>query len=113
MNVPGRFAFRQPGFGQRDAAWGDKVAGSGEMRRNTYAMVDGCVALRNHLDLKRMLMSNEELRDEYGQVKRAIAEREFANIGEYVMAKNEILWKILERAGWSEEDLYEVKKANT
>jgi hypothetical protein len=29
------------------------------MRRNTYVVVDGCIALRNHLDLKRMLLEDE------------------------------------------------------
>ncbi|KAK9322019.1 hypothetical protein V1517DRAFT_324715 [Lipomyces orientalis] len=29
------------------------------------------------------------------------------------MSKNEIVWKILRRAGWSEVHLDEVKKANT
>lgn len=113
MNVPGRFAFRQPGFGQRDAAWGEKGKASGEMRRNTYAMIDGCSALRNHLDLKKTLLANEDLREEYNAVKNELAERDFNNIGEYVMAKNQILWKILARAGWSDEDLEPVKKANT
>lgn len=111
MNVPGRFAFRQPGFGQGDAATGERV--NGEMRRNTYLMIEGCVALRNHLDLKRMLLVDEELREEYGMVKRQLAEREWKDIGGYAMAKNEILWGILVKAGWSKEDLEEVKKANT
>ncbi|KAK9357956.1 grpb/dephospho-CoA kinase [Lipomyces starkeyi] len=113
MNVPGRFAFRQPGFGQSDAAWGQQGMSLVEMRRNTYVVIQGCVALRNHLDIKRVLLSDEGLRDEYGQVKKALAEKEWANIGKYSMSKSEILWKILRNAGWSEEDLDEVKKANT
>jgi GrpB-like predicted nucleotidyltransferase (UPF0157 family) len=115
MNVPGRFAFRQPGFGQKDAAWGNShmVGEKEEMRRNTYVMVEGCVALRNHLDIKRTLMNNEVLREEYGRVKMQLTERDFAHIGEYAFSKNEILWRILETAGWRGEDLEEVKKANT
>ncbi|KAK9323507.1 grpb/dephospho-CoA kinase [Lipomyces orientalis] len=113
MNIPGRFAFRQPGFGQNDAAHGEKGQAPEEMRRNTYVVIEGCVALKNHLDIKRVLLSDEGLRDEYGQVKKGLAEKEWANIGEYVTAKSEILLKILGRAGWSEEDLDEVKKANT
>ncbi|KAK9493098.1 grpb/dephospho-CoA kinase [Lipomyces doorenjongii] len=110
MNVPGRFAFREPGFGQRDAATGVSL---GAMRRNTYVVIEGCVALKNHLDIKRMLLSDEGLRDEYGRVKLALAQKEWANIGEYVMGKNEILLKILQRAGWKGEDLDEVKNANS
>lgn len=110
MNVPGRFAFRQPGYGQKEAAWGHS---DGEMRRNTYAMIEGCVALKNHMDIKRVLTNDEDLREEYGRVKKQLEEREFTNIGEYVMAKNEILWKILVAAGWNAEDLEELRKANS
>jgi GrpB-like predicted nucleotidyltransferase (UPF0157 family) len=110
VNVPGRFAFRQPGYGQRDAAWGDHKGS--EMRRNTYAIIDGCIVLRNHLDIKRMLMGDEELRKEYARVKMQLTEQDFANIGEYAMGRNEILFGIL-KAGWSERDLEEVRKANS
>ncbi|KAK9311485.1 hypothetical protein V1522DRAFT_416550 [Lipomyces starkeyi] len=51
--------------------------------------------------------------EEYGRVKKQLEEREFANIGEYAMAKNELLWKILAAAGWSGEDLQEVRKTNS
>ncbi|KAL3417773.1 hypothetical protein PVAG01_10783 [Phlyctema vagabunda] len=111
MDIPGRYAFRQPGYGQLDAAWGS--SGVGVRRQNTYAMIEGCSALRNHLDLKRVLCNDEELREEYKRVKQELAERDFNNIGEYVRGKNAILRKILTRAGWSEEDLDEVKRANS
>jgi GrpB-like predicted nucleotidyltransferase (UPF0157 family) len=82
------------------------------MRRNTYAIIDGCIVLRNHLDIKRMLMGDEELRKEYARVKMQLTEQDFANIGEYAMGRNEILFGIL-KAGWSERDLEEVRKANS
>jgi len=110
-DIPGRFIFRQPGYGQKDAAFGHLGAG-GEMRRNTYAIIEGCPALRNHLDIKRVLVENEALREEYGNVKKGLMGREFNNIGEYAHSKNKILWKLLAAAGWSEEDLAPVKKAN-
>ncbi|RDW82265.1 hypothetical protein BP6252_03377 [Coleophoma cylindrospora] len=113
MNVPGRFQFRQPGFGQYDAAWGDHGMASDEMRMNTYAMIDGCLALRNHLDVRKTLLHDESLREEYGAVKKELSARDFQNMGEYAAAKNDILWKILTKAGWSEEDLDVVRKANT
>ncbi|KAK9368612.1 grpb/dephospho-CoA kinase [Lipomyces kononenkoae] len=112
MGIPGRFAFRQPGFGKSDAATGEQGK-SCEMRRNTYVLIDGCTSLKNHLDVKRVLLSDDNLREEYGQVKMALAEKEWPNVGEYSKAKSDILAKILERADWSGEDLDEVKKANT
>lgn len=110
MNVPGRFAFRQPGYGKADAAFGHVT---GERRRNTYAMIEGSPALRNHLDIKRILLEDEVLREEYSRVKTDLAERDYQNIGEYAMAKNYILWKILRKAGWTEEDLEPIIKANS
>lgn len=111
MNVPGRFAFRQPGYGKLDAAHGK--GRNGELRYNTYLMIQGCVALRNHLDAKRVLLENQELRDEYARVKTKLKETEFENIGQYASGKTDILCKILRTAGWSEEDLNPVIKANS
>lgn len=110
MNVPGRFAFRQPGFGRGDAAFGSHEGG--ETRRNTYAMIEGCVALRNHLDIKQVLMEDKELREEYGRVKMKLSQRDFTTVGDYVFGKLDILTKILRKAGWEEEDLEEVRRVN-
>lgn len=111
MNVPGRFAFRQPGYGRFEAAHGP--GRDGELRYNTYVMLEGCVALRNHLDIRRVLMEDKALKEEYGRVKGRLQEAEFENIGQYVSGKNEILCKILRAAGWTEEELEPVIKANS
>lgn len=111
MNVSGRFAFRQPGYGRFEAAHGP--GRNGELRYNTYLMIRGCAALRNHLDARRVLMENEELRDEYCRVKSDLQSTEFENIGQYVSGKTEILCKILRAAGWSEQDLEPVIRVNS
>ncbi|CAI7654555.1 unnamed protein product [Penicillium manginii] len=111
MNVPGRFAFREPGYGRYDAAHG--LGRDGELRHNTYLIIQGCPALRNHLDIKRILLQDENLREEYSATKGLLAEGEFENIGQYASAKTEILCKILRKAGWSEEDLEPVIQANS
>jgi GrpB-like predicted nucleotidyltransferase (UPF0157 family) len=110
LNVPGRYQFRQPGYGKWEAAHG---SGNGEVRHNTYAMIEGCPALRNHLDVKRVLLEDQGLREEYGRVKAELAQKEYDRIGAYVMGKNEILWKILRRAGWTEEELEPVITTNS
>jgi hypothetical protein len=46
----------------------------------------------------------------YGRVKKQLEDRKFANIGEYGNGKNDILWKILVAAGWSNEDFEEIRK---
>ncbi|KAL6249939.1 hypothetical protein RBB50_002240 [Rhinocladiella similis] len=111
MNVPGRFAFRQPGYGRFDAAHGPGK--NGELRYNIYIMIEGCTALKNHLDVKRVLLENHELREEYSRVKTELQQREYENIGQYVSGKTEILCKILRTAGWSDIDLRPVIEVNT
>lgn len=111
MGVPGRVAFRQPGHEHSQAATG-LIDNSSAMRRNTYVILEGSAALKNHRDLKRVLMQDVALRKEYGDVKQHLAAREVQDVDEYCRGKNEILLKILKGAGWNEEELEEVRKAN-
>ena len=109
--MPDRYAFRQPGFKFTD--WADGAKREGVMRRNTYVCVEGCLSLRNHLDLKRVLLEDRELREEYGNVKMGLAVREVRDVDEYCRGKNEVMFRILEKAGWTGEKLEEIKKANS
>lgn len=101
MGVPGRVAFRQP----------VETRGK-EMRRNTYVVLDECLSLRNHLDLKKVLLTDEVLREEYGAVKRRVVEGGVKDVDEYCRRKDAVIWKILKKARWSEEELDEIRKAN-
>jgi len=105
--IPGRHAFWQPGsvrgFPQN----------AGERRRNTYVCFEGCLSLRNHRDLKRILMEDAALRREYGERKKELVyEEEVEDVEEYCAGKNKVVRKILRSAGWSEEDLDVVQKLN-
>ena len=106
MGVPGRFQFRQPGYGPKDAAFGSHSGA--ELRRNTYVMIEGSLALKNHVDIKRVLMEDKDLKEEYGNIKLELAEKEYEFISEYGRGKRGILRKILVSAGWGEEELSEV-----
>lgn len=101
MDVPNRVAFRQP-----------VESRSTEMRRNTYVVLEGCLSLRNHLDLKKALLEDEALRKEYGDVKRKLVEGGLKDVDEYCRGKNQIMLQILKKAGWREDELEEVRKAN-
>jgi GrpB-like predicted nucleotidyltransferase (UPF0157 family) len=68
--------------------------------------------LRNHLDLKKTLLEDEALRTEYGDVKRRLVEGGVKDVDEYCRGKNEVIVRILEKVGWSEEELEEVRDAN-
>ncbi|KAF4631485.1 hypothetical protein G7Y89_g6652 [Cudoniella acicularis] len=109
VGIADRYAFRQPGFKHGDGSNGTALA-NGIMRMNTYVVLEGSLALRNHRDLKRVLLEDAGLRKEYGDVKLALAKTEFSNVDEYCDAKDEIILKILRRASWSEKDLGELKE---
>jgi GrpB-like predicted nucleotidyltransferase (UPF0157 family) len=114
LGVPGRFAMRQPGHWRSQVA-GNSTKGNSQtkgVRRHTYVILEGSISLKNHRDLKRMMLEDDGLRDEYGEVKKRLAGQELEDIDEYCKGKNEVLLKILRSAGWSEEELEEVRKAN-
>ena len=108
--VTDRYSFLQPGYDLEGSAGAEGEMGG--MRRNTYVILEGSIALKNHRDLKRVLLQHDDLRDEYSEAKKRIAAREVQDGDEYCRGKNEVMLKILQRAGWSEAELDEVRKAN-
>jgi GrpB-like predicted nucleotidyltransferase (UPF0157 family) len=114
MGVPGRVGFRQPGYKHWESTAGptDDTTWEEDMRRNIYVILEGSVALKNHRDLKRILLQDEHWRERYGEVKRQLSEKEWQTIAEYCKGKNEIVLEMLVSAGWSGQELEEVRKAN-
>jgi len=96
MGIPGRFAM---------------VAPPGTVRQNTYVMVDGCLALRNHLGVREVLRREEGLRDRYAAVKRELAART-DDIDVYVEGKSAILREVLAAAGLGDEQQREIEDLN-
>ena len=80
-------------------------------RRNVYVVVDGSMALRNHLAVRDALRADPLLRDAYGALKRSLAE-EVDGIGAYVEGKTDLLVGILASAGFTEVELEAVRAAN-
>lgn len=81
-------------------------------RRHVYVVVEGSLALRNHLGVRDVLRTNSELRGQYGQLKRELSQRDFTTADEYVAAKSELLQKILEKAGIGPEERTAIKNIN-
>lgn len=52
------------------------------MRHNTYAVIEGCTALKSHLNVKEVLVEDEGLRDEYAELKWRRHGTEVEGIGE-------------------------------
>jgi GrpB-like predicted nucleotidyltransferase (UPF0157 family) len=89
LGIPQRWAFREP---------------ARLPRTNSYVVVDGSLALRNHLCLRDTLRADAALRDEYAAVKKAVGV--VANdIDEYGRGKNATVQKILAAAGMNAQEL--------
>lgn len=80
--------------------------------RHVYVCVEGSLSLRNHLAVRDTLRARDDLRDAYGAVKLALAERELDDIEDYIDAKNEILQQVLAAAGISTDDLDRILTVN-
>lgn len=79
---------------------------------NIYVCVERSLSLRNHLSVRDLLRTDEALREEYGAVKMDLARREWANVNAYSVAKNEIVGKLLARAGMGEKELADIESVN-
>jgi GrpB-like predicted nucleotidyltransferase (UPF0157 family) len=88
LGIPLRWAFKEP----------QRLAGT-----NTYIVVAGSLALRNHLAVRDTLRAEAGLRREYAAVKMR-AGATAANIDEYGHAKNAMVQKILAAAGLTEAE---------
>lgn len=88
LGIPLRWAFKEPA----------RLA-----RTQTYVIVEGSLALRNHLAVRDILRSDPELREEYTMIKRAVGATA-ANIDAYGGGKNAMVQKILAAAGLTEAE---------
>jgi GrpB-like predicted nucleotidyltransferase (UPF0157 family) len=95
LGIPDRWAFDAP---------------SELPRTNTYVVVDGSLAMRNHLGVRAVLRSDSALRDEYASLKRSIASR-VDDIDTYVEAKSTFLSTVLERAGLTSDERRIIEEA--
>ncbi len=80
-------------------------------RTNTYVVVDGSLAMRNHLGVRAVLRGDSALRDEYASLKRSIVSR-VDDIDTYVEAKSTFLSTVLERAGLTSDERRIIENAN-
>jgi GrpB-like predicted nucleotidyltransferase (UPF0157 family) len=88
LGIAQRWAFAEPA----------RLAGT-----NTYVVVEGSLALRNHRAVRDVLRADARLRAEYAQVKLELATGA-ADMDAYVAGKNAVLQRILAAAGFSAQD---------
>ncbi len=96
LGIPGRWAFRAP---------------ADVPRTNTYLVLEGCLALRNHLGVRDVLRADPGLRDEYAALKRRLAAT-VDDLDTYGKGKSELLSRILAAAGLSDEERADIELAN-
>jgi len=80
-------------------------------RRNVYVVVDGSLAVRNHLVVRDALRSNVSLRDRYAALKRGLAS-ETDDIEMYISGKTRFVLDILRDAGFTDDELAAIGEAN-
>jgi len=88
LGIPLRWAFKEP----------ERLAGT-----NTYVVVAGSLALRNHLAVRDILRADPALRDQYAAVKKQVGSTA-ADIYEYGRGKNAMIQQILATAGLTEAE---------
>ena len=97
LGIPDRYAFTAPD----DAP-----------RRDVYVVVDGSLALRNHLAVRDLLRHDATLRDEYARHKLELAELDYGDVDDYVVDKSPVLQRILEVAGIDPDERREIDAVN-
>ena len=88
LGTPQRWAFKEP----------SRLNGT-----NTYVIVDGSLALRNHLRLRDALRADAALRDRYSAVKKRVGATALS-IEEYGQGKNTVIQQILAAAGVTDHE---------
>jgi GrpB-like predicted nucleotidyltransferase (UPF0157 family) len=81
--------------------------------RNVYVCADGSANVRNHLAVRDVLRSRDDLRDAYADVKRALAADPGMDIDTYVAGKSAVLQQVLEASGaFSDAELDAIRRLN-
>jgi GrpB-like predicted nucleotidyltransferase (UPF0157 family) len=78
---------------------------------HAYVVLDGSLALRNHLAVRDALRAHPDLRAAYSTFKQRLA-TEADDMATYVEAKSPLLRQILRRAGFTDEELAQIEDAN-
>lgn len=95
LGIAGRWAFQEP----------PRLIGT-----NTYVVVEGSLALRNHLRLRDTLRIDPNLRDRYSAVKLRVGATA-SSIEEYRRGKDPVIQQILAAAGLTDDERQAINAA--
>ncbi len=98
LGVAGREAFHPP---------------DGSPRRNVYVCEAGTTNVRNHLAVREVLRTRDDLRRAYSDVKLALAADPEMDIDTYIAGKSEVVQQVLEVSGeFSADELAAIRLLN-
>lgn len=97
LGIPNREAFYAP---------------AGSPRHHLYLCPTTSLALRNHLAIRDCLLTDPLKRDEYGELKRRLAEEHPDDIDAYIAGKTGFLLAILRDQGFGGDSLDSIRRAN-
>jgi len=89
---------------------GSTVTEDGSPRRAVYLNKSDGAALANHLALRDVLRRDTALREEYAELKLALAKEEHADIGAYGAKKHAFIFRALQQSGLSPEELERIRQ---
>lgn len=81
-------------------------------RRNVYVCRAGTLNVRNHLAVRDVLRAREDLRDEYGAVKVALAAEPDIDIDTYIARKSAVLQKVLAASDLTADERLQILRLN-
>lgn len=108
QGVPGRFAFRQSSSLTPLEADVEKW-----QEHHLYVCFSDSLALKNHIIFRDSLLKNEDLVKGYSRFKMDLANEEGMTRELYTIQKTGFILNVLAGNGFTENDLNEIRKANT
>ncbi len=82
-------------------------------RRHVYVCTAGTANVRNHLAVRDVLRTHDDLREAYADVKRALAADPEMDIDTYIAGKSAVLQQVLGQSGeFSDEELDAIRRLN-
>ena len=81
-------------------------------RHNLYVCLRGCTSLRNHLAVRAALRADAALVAAYGALKRRLAAECGDDLAQYVERKTAFLLEILQKSGFTPDELSAIEAAN-
>ena len=84
-----------------------------EPRRHVYVCTAGTTNVRNHLAVRDVLRSRDDLRDAYASVKLALSVEPGIDIDTYIAGKSAVLQQVLEVSGeFTDDELAAIHRLN-